>query len=175
MVVSAERLFRIKTDNARVEVLGTEFNVQAYGTPNRPITEVTLSSGRVRLQGQSPGHEPVVLSETGQYSRVDGTEAAPSAPTETSTETAAAWQEGGFAARNAPLPAVLRALEAQFDTQIHLRVPESDTDAMTLYYKRAPDPEAILRDIVAVQGLQYRTLSQGYELVDPDTSSSESE
>ncbi|MES3631016.1 MAG: FecR domain-containing protein [Longimonas sp.] len=174
-VASADRPFEIETANARIGVLGTTFNAQAYTTQNHPTTEVTLTSGRVQLRSEAPGYDPVILDRAGQYSRVVGTGAAPSAPTDTPTETAAAWRDGGFAVRNASLPVILRAIEAQFGLPIHLRVPESDTDAMTLHYGQVSDPESILRDIVAVQGLQYRALSQGYELVAPDSTHPESE
>lgn len=174
-VAPADRPFQIETANARIGVLGTTFNAQAYTTQDHPTTEVTLTSGRVQLRSEAPGYDPVVLNRAGQYSRVVGTNTGPSTPTDTPTETAAVWRDGGFAVRNASLPVILRAIEAQFGLPIHLRVPESDTDAMTLHYRQVSDPESILRDIVAVQGLQYRALSQGYELVAPDSARPESE
>ena len=177
-VLPSDRPFQVKTPNAVVEVLGTAFVVRARTEGEAPVTDVTLSSGRVRLRSlagvagdTTEAHRPVVLATPGQYSRVAGFETEPTAPHKDDLQYATAWREGGFAARNASLPAILRDLEAQFGTSIRLRVPAPETDAMTLHYGDGIELEDILRDIAAVQGLRYRAMNRGYELVRPDSAS----
>jgi ferric-dicitrate binding protein FerR (iron transport regulator) len=78
---------------------------------------------------------------------------------------AAAWRDGGFAVRRAPLPTVLRELEIQFGTAVRLGVPVAQTETMTLHYGRAVRLEDILRDIAVIQGLRYQQMNDGYALV----------
>lgn len=163
------RPFRVTTRNAVVEVLGTTFSVRARDAAP-PVTDVVLTSGRIRLRAvptdtAAPTAPGVVLAEAGQRSRVEGQAAAPTPPQTIDPKYAAPWRTGGFAARNAALPVILRDLEAQFGTTIRLDVPAAATDTMTLHYGRSVRLEDVLRDIAVVQGLSYRKINRGYELV----------
>jgi transmembrane sensor len=174
-VTPAQRTFRVETPNAVVDVLGTTFSVRSRTRGEMPATEVVLASGRIRLsasradtagvQGSS-----VVLAEAGQQSRVEGRDASPSPPQAYDLKYATAWRNGGFAVRSAPLPAVLRELELQFGTTIQLSVPVAQTDTMTLHYARDVRLEDVLRDIAVVQGLSYRRINRGYQLLPHDPS-----
>lgn len=172
-VVRAPRTFRVTTPNATVEVLGTTFTVRTRPrttTDAAPVTDVILSSGRVQLRA-APGDTTldaaarVLLTEAGQRSRVEGDALAPTPPETLNLKYASAWRQGGFAVRRAPLPVVLRELEIQFGTSVRLRAPEVKTDTMTLHYARNARLEEVLQDIAAIQGLRYRSTSDGYELI----------
>jgi len=174
-VMPAPRTFRVETSNAVVDVLGTTFSVRSRARGETPITEVVLTSGRVRLSASATdtavaGGRSVVLADAGQQSRVEGRDAAPSSPQALDLKYAAAWRKGGFAVRSAPLPAVLRELELQFGTTIRLGVPVAQTDTMTLHYARDVRLDDVLRDIAVVQGLSYRKMNRGYEFVPYDSS-----
>jgi transmembrane sensor len=167
-VESRDRPFRVVTPNARVEVLGTEFDVRTHAAAESPTTTVTLKSGHVRLRSTSgpasPSAPKVTLSEAGHTSRVVGTQA-PTSPQTVDLKYVQAWRDGGFAIQNAALPTVLRELERRFGTPLALTVPASDTDPMTLHYATEVRLEDVLRDICVIQGLTYRKMSRGYELV----------
>lgn len=174
-VTPAQRTFRVETPNAVVDVLGTEFSVRSRPRGKMPATEVVLASGRVRLSASHADTagakgSSVVLTEAGQQSRVEGRDASPSPPQAYDLKYAAAWRNGGFAVRSAPLPAVLRELELQFGTTIQLSVPVAQTDTMTLHYAREVRLEDVLRDIAVVQGLSYRKMNRGYQLIPHDPS-----
>ena len=167
-VESRDRPFRVVTPNARVEVLGTEFDVRTHAAADAPTTTVTLKSGHVRLRstsgaGSAPATE-VTLSEAGHTSRVVGSQA-PTSPQTVDLKYVQAWRDGGFAIQNAALPTVLQELERRFGTPLALNVPASDTDPMTLHYAADVRLEDVLRDICVIQGLSFRETSRGYELV----------
>ncbi len=171
-VESMARPFQVDTDNARVGVQGTSFNVHARSEGERAVTEVTLASGQVYLEGTTE-HRRAVLDQVGAQSRiVNG--AGPTTPEPVDVDQVSAWRQGGFAVRNAALPNVLRDLEAQFGVSIRLGVPAARTDSMTLHYRRVDRLEAVLRDIALVQDMQYRKLNDSYELIPLDDSTSES-
>ena len=177
----AARPFRVETPNASVEVLGTTFTVRARpqhtATPTQsapasqsaPATQIVLHSGRVRFSAlpASPRDSvpTVVLGRAGQQSRVTGFKTVPTSPAPIDLKYVAAWRYGGFAVRNADLPAILRELEIQFGTTIRLGVPPSQTETMTLHYHRDVQLADILRDIAIIQGLRFQQMSDGYALV----------
>jgi transmembrane sensor len=166
-VVSADRPFRVHTANARVEVLGTSFNVRTRAEQSTPATAVAVLSGRVQVTGtdESVGTAAVTLDETGEMSRVVGTNA-PSPPQSIDLKYVQAWRQGGFAMTGASLPAILRELERRFGTSLRLTAPVAKTDTMTLHYARNARLEDVLRDICLIQNLSYRQTSRGYELVE---------
>lgn len=167
-VVEGQRPFRVETRNARVEVLGTAFNVRARSQGDTPETHVTLTSGRVQVQsapGGASDPESVVLDERGQVSQVRGRSTGPTEPQNINLKYVQAWRNGGFGLADASLPTILRELEYRFGTSLQLEVPVAKTDTMTLHYARDGKLEDVLRDVCIVQGLTYRETSQGYELV----------
>lgn len=168
-VVEADRPFWVETPNARVEVLGTEFNVRARPQGNTPETRVTLSSGRVEVASLAPVEsaetETVTLSESGHATLVAGMDGVPSNPFAADLKYVGAWREGGFALVDAPLPNVLRELEHRFGTPLELQVPPSETETMTLHYAADATLKGVLRDICLIQNLSFRETSRGYELV----------
>ncbi len=166
-VVEGERPFRVETPNARVEVLGTAFNVQSRETDGTPATSVAVESGRVQVTPQSPSGseaESVLLDESGETSRVVGTNA-PTPPKTIALKYVQAWRDGGFAMSDASVPTILRELEYRFGTSLRLGVPVAETDTMSLYHAQDAQLEDVLRDICLIQDLTYRETSQGYELV----------
>jgi transmembrane sensor len=167
-VQPAARPFRVETPNAAVEVLGTAFNVRARPESGTPVTDVALRAGRVRFRAQAAADRAVpsvTLDQEGEQSRLMGQGSAPTPPEMVDLKFAAAWRDGGFAVRRAPLPTVLRELEIQFGTAVRLGVPAAQTEIMTLHYGRAVRLEDILRDIAVIQGLRYQQMNDGYALV----------
>jgi transmembrane sensor len=167
-VRAQDRPFRVETANARVEVLGTEFHVRTQATGGPPETRVVVASGRVRVAATPDSSAApmgtVTLAEPGQASRVRGT-AAPAVPEVVELKYVEAWRQGGFAVFDAPLPTILRELERRFGVPLTLRVPEAETEPMSLHYAQDARLEAVLRDICLSQNLSFRRVSRGYELV----------
>jgi len=162
-VQPATRPFVVETFNARIEVLGTRFNVRARTSRDTGETRVILAEGRVRVQAAGRFDEAVTLTETGQSSRVQAT-APPTVPHSADVGRTLAWRQRGFAASDWPLTAIFAELERRYDVRITVRVPTAHLDAMTLYYPQHTDAERIIRDIAVAKGLTYRATSRGFEI-----------
>lgn len=178
---SGDRPFRVQTENAVVQVLGTTFSVRAVERSGVPSTEVTLEEGRVRVSGRAgatsspdpaasedardnmPGS--VVLDAPGLRSRVEGVQQ-PTAPTSLDLKYVAAWRTGGFTAQNASLATILRDLERQFGVDLRLADGVDADGTLTLHYARSVQLDDVLRDICVIQGLSYRKTQGGF-LIEP--------
>jgi len=166
-VSEQDRPFRVETANARVEVLGTSFNVRTRTTDDVADTRVVVASGRVRLTSAGATERDtasVTLDDVGETSRVQGT-SGPTPPEAVALKYVEAWRQGGFAVFDAPLPTILRELEQRYGGSIELRVPPAETEPMSVHYGPDADLEDILRDLSFTQGLSFRQTSRGYELV----------
>ena len=107
VVHDAGRPFRVQTDQATVQVLGTSFNVSTYGGVN----QTTLVSGSVELNlaqrsyRLKPGEQGVV-----QHGRVE--------VKEVNVREFVAWKDGLFVFRNRRLEEVLTTLGRWYDLQV---------------------------------------------------------
>ena len=164
-VERGQRPFVVETFNARVEVLGTAFDVQAWPQEDRPATQITLASGRVRFAALHADKEPVILQEAGQTSQVVDTAAAPTPLEEVDLNQVLAWRQQGFYASDQPLSVILGRLERRYGTRLALQASALAADSMTLFYAQKTDLETILNDICMAKGLTYRATSRGYEII----------
>ncbi|MBT2557088.1 FecR family protein [Hymenobacter sp. ISL-91] len=106
----AARPFEVEAGAARVTVLGTHFNMQAY--PDEPAPVTTLLEGAVRLrQGAAQ-----VLLRPGQQGRPrpDGTIAVRTVD----ARSAVAWKEGRFVFDDEPLEGIMRQVARWYDVQV---------------------------------------------------------
>lgn len=108
----AARPFVVETDSLRITVLGTRFNVRAFGDGTKP--EVSIVQGRVQVSGLVAGGEsaPTVLIPGQQYtfSPETGEAEVRTVPAEAATR----WMQGPLQWEREPLPSALRALEKRF-------------------------------------------------------------
>jgi ferric-dicitrate binding protein FerR (iron transport regulator) len=162
-VKPAARPFIVETFNARIEVLGTQFNVRARADHDTGETQVTLAKGRVRIQAAERPADAVTLAEAGQTSRVQAS-STPTPSRAVGIDRALAWRQQGFAVSDWPLPAILAELERRYDLRITVRGTVVHGDSMTLYYPRHTEAETIIHDIAVAKGLAYRATSRGFEI-----------
>lgn len=161
------RPFVVETFNARVEVLGTRFNVRARTDTTAAETRVTLAAGRLRVQASEAPDRGIELTTTGQTSRVTAPDTPPAPPQAVALDHALAWRQQGFAVSDWPLAAIFAELERRYATDLVVRAPAVLSDSMTLYYPRHTGIETILHDIAVAKGLAYRPTSRGYEITPP--------
>lgn len=153
--------FQVETFNARVTVLGTQFNVRARDEVGGG-TEVVLERGRVRLEG-SRSQAGVELAP-GQMSSVALGEVEPAPPEPVDVEPLLSWRVQGFAAVDRPLGAILAELERRHGVEIRIGPDVDPDDRLTLLYQESRDLRGILGDIATARGLRFRETSQGFEL-----------
>lgn len=161
-VQHSTRPFIVETFNARIEVLGTQFNVRARQDAGADETEVTLASGRVRVANPQNTDEAIVLSKAGQSSRVTKSGGTLTPPRTVNVDRVLAWRQQGFAVSDWPLSAIFSELERRYNIRIAVRDSTVLADSMTLYYPQHTAAETIVHDIAMAKGLTYRATSQGY-------------
>lgn len=168
----AGRSFVVETSDARVEALGTSFNVRSRPGTLEGGTQVTLASGRVRIDARSAPDGAVILSDPGAIGIVSdgGTIRTPAPGTAASLEHVLAWRNRGFAAVDRPLDAILDEVERRYGVTIAPRGGVDPTEPMSLFYLRGGTVDQILRDVCLIQGCTYRETSRGFALSAPDTS-----
>lgn len=160
-VVRSDRPFVVETFNARVEVLGTRFNVRARPDEPAPATRVTLGSGRVRVHS-AEAEGSVVLAATGQTTRVARTI---EAPTPVDPAHAFAWREGGLFLSEQPLTALFKELERRYAVPIKWDTPATREPTLTLFYPQPVSLETVLDDVCTANGLRYHHTPRGYAIV----------
>lgn len=132
----ADRPFKINVNNkAEVEVLGTDFNVNAYD--NESTINTTLLEGSVRMLQR--GHQGLVM-KPGQQAQMKPGEI--KIIDDANMEKAVAWKDGLFNFNGAKLDEVMRQLERWYDINV-------------IYEKGVPDIELAgkMTRGVSLQGL----------------------
>lgn len=106
----ADRPFTVRSGGQSVTVLGTEFNINAYG--NEPAVTTTLVSGSVAIKG--PSQDARKLSPNQQAIFTAGQLAI----REVDVEEYTAWKNGYFKFDGTELHTVLRQLERWYDIEV---------------------------------------------------------
>jgi ferric-dicitrate binding protein FerR (iron transport regulator) len=165
-VADGARPFTVETENARVTVTGTQFNVRARAqNASTRETAVTVVEGRIRVAARDRPDQRVLLDKPGAVSRVTSSETSPTAPESVSVEHVLAWRNDGFAARAQPLSAVLSDLERRYDVRLRLHDSVEQARApVSLYYPEPAELETILHDLCTARDLNYRPTSRGFEI-----------
>lgn len=102
--------FIVKTDQQEVTVLGTEFNINAYGDDNKTLT--TLLKGSVQINAEQqivlkPGQQSTLLN--GQF-RVQPAD----------TESATGWKNGVFLFYNMDMKTIMRQLARWYNIEVDM-------------------------------------------------------
>jgi len=110
--------FRVKVQNAVVDVLGTSFNLMAYPEEGRIAT--TLLEGSVKYSGN--GNE-AILKPGQQANDLTGRRSSFKVLNKVDTDEVIAWKKGLFTFHNADIGQVARQIARWYDVEIDLRVP----------------------------------------------------
>lgn len=109
VAADAARPFRVQLgEGARIDVLGTHFNVNAYG--NEPSITTTLLEGRVRFNSQ--------LLRPGQQTRFDPATQELTVANDVETARVVAWKNGVFDFNNMGLREAMHQLERWYDIDV---------------------------------------------------------
>lgn len=112
--------FLVNVDNrSTVQVLGTQFNVNAY--PDEPVMATTLLEGSVQVG--SLGNK--IILKPGQQSSISNKDQQISVNPNADVERAIAWKNGRFDFNGLELPAIMRQLERWYDINVEFAGPVS--------------------------------------------------
>ena len=110
-----DRPFRVLSGGQAVEVLGTHFNIKAYG--DEPATVTTLLEGSVRVTAQKNGS---ALLKPGQQS-IDPWQGSPLQVRDADTEAAVAWKNGLFMFDHEELGSIMRKIARWYNVEVVYR------------------------------------------------------
>lgn len=116
---NAAKPFIVRVNELAVNVLGTSFNIMAYG--DEPVVKTTLLTGKVSLTANdrqsllSPGQQ-ATISRDGGWKILKGVD----------TDEAIAWQRGYFHFTHEDIGGVLRQLGRWYDVEIVFTIPVPD-------------------------------------------------
>lgn len=162
-VQAGPRPFVVRTQTARVTVLGTSFLVRAHTSDNMG-TDVAVKSGRVQVEPARRGEQTLML-RAGEGATVAAGRVMRVSLDMDGVNRRTMWRRGGIALVDQPLDAVFRELERQYATEIQLVNVVVGTERLTLYYPERPSLETVLDDLCTRGGLRYRRTSRGYDIM----------
>lgn len=103
--------FIVTTDQQKVEVLGTHFDINAY--PDEPHTRTTLLEGSIRVSSLKTGHEVTLSPGEASILKPAGL-SVQKADMERNTD----WKNGVFIFKNESLEEIMRKLARWYDVEV---------------------------------------------------------
>lgn len=145
---NAAQPFRVQLDKTIVDVLGTEFNVHAYG--DEPAVTTTLVTGSVRVthsmaagsrsETLTPGQQAIgaasyLLTKTANMRQV------------------LSWKNGLFIFEDRKLTDVLREISRWYDIDIDMQAPADDTRYGGVINRNSPLPKVL--ELLESNGIRH--------------------
>jgi len=151
--------FKVVTEVATVEVLGTQFNL--ISTDEK--YEVACTEGKVRISTNQKNNSKVLLN-AGQYtSLLNGQFDEPSKVKEEKIS----WKNGEFYFENTSLSEVLKTVSAQYDIRIQIEIENPSARHYTGYFTTHNLKEAL--DLICVPlSLEYKILGPSDVMILPN-------
>ncbi|MCG8603977.1 FecR domain-containing protein, partial [bacterium] len=157
-VVKDQRPFVVITENARIRVLGTSFNVSSRDSETRVI----VRTGKVSLQSAiASGHARVVLTAD-QMSECRG-EGHPLQPVEVDTDHVLGWLEGNLVFERTQLRETVIELKRYYGVEIVLADSSLGFDTITGTFRNR-SLETVLASICLSMDLSY-SLEKGKYII----------
>src|SRR5690606_38673665 len=116
-----KRPFIVKTPGQEVEVLGTQFNINAY-EDEADIT-TTLVEGAVNVRQPGTNHGSRTQLKPGEQARLSSNKITVH---EINTEEFTAWKDGYFYFNDADVYTVLKQFERWYDIEVDYKITKSD-------------------------------------------------
>lgn len=140
--------FVVKTRKTKVQVLGTHFNISAYG--DEDVERITLTEGSVKvLRGEhatilKPGQQGIVKGENSDIwtRQVD-------------VRKILAWKEGVFIFKDDPIREVMRQVSGWYDVDV---VYQTETEGKSFggIYSRSKDLEELLKGLELTGTVKFK-------------------
>lgn len=159
---NAAKPFKVQTNGADVEVLGTHFNVQAY--TDEPAKKITLIEGRVKVSNRqlAIGNRQSAILKPGQQAElIADSQLAPTSrrltihdKSDVDMEEVLAWKNGLFRFNNADIETVMKQVERWYDVEVVYEGPVPEG------HFRGKIPRNVMASemlkIIEASGIQFR-------------------
>jgi len=141
--------FIVHTGNQRLQVLGTEFNINSYDK----YIKTTLIEGKVSLESLTDGHQPVILKPNQQSIFNDQQHAFE--VHDVDPLYAMAWTKGNFAFQRASIHEVLESIARWYDVEVVFKGDFEDA-YFTGTLSRFEDIHKLLRTIELTETIHFK-------------------
>lgn len=145
-----EQPFRVRTHQMDIEVLGTEFNVEAYADLNR--FETSLIRGCVKVSSADNPSQHIILAPN-QRTRVEDGRLVVDNIEDFDVYR---WREGLYCFHEKPLADIMKDLEKYFDLDIKLENPDLANIVLTGKFRIPEGLDYILRVLQLDVNFTYR-------------------
>jgi ferric-dicitrate binding protein FerR (iron transport regulator) len=152
VVSNTEKPFVIKTDEAFVRVLGTEFNVRAWKKNESVVVAVAKGSVSLKSLKTDIHSEEAIISEN-QMSVLNKNEK-PSQPRDVEIKEYLSWMQQEIYFRSTPLREVLDQLERWYNLEFILSDTSYSSNRITIFIEKKPIDE-ILELVCLVNRFTY--------------------
>lgn len=142
--------FIVNAENVKVKVLGTKFNVKAYGDDDN--IEVTLAEGKVGVGLDTKNLIPIMPGQQIKYMKASHR----FIKREVRLQSYTAWVCGKFYFTNYPLEKIAKQLERSFNVRIQILGNDLKKAAFTGDFVRGENIDQILRVMTANRPIRYK-------------------
>ena len=136
-----------------IQVLGTSFNIQAYG--ELPFQEIAVLTGRVKVEAPGKTGMEVVSNQTAIYREEAGTLSVTSANSEQKT----AWREGNVVLEDASLDELRFRIRQLYGKELIFEHVPGIISINTTFSRETP-PEDVFEEIAALYHLSYKVTGE---------------
>ncbi|HKK45570.1 MAG TPA: FecR domain-containing protein [Balneolaceae bacterium] len=162
-VEKGEEHFIVSANHARVEVLGTKFNVRSWSNEPGQRTEVTVTEGAVHLYPAGLPDSSVII-HPGNLSALSANMNKPTEPRSVSLERITGWRNHRLTFNNQSLQVIFNELERRFNTKIQLEAKDVANETLTAFYNNPQNVGSVLKDICQIKRLRFSKTAHGYRV-----------
>jgi transmembrane sensor len=151
---NASQPFRVKVRDAIIDVLGTQFNVNAYH--DEPVSRTTLLEGSIRL---TKGAESKIL-KPGQQVIFRERDQTLTLAANADTEQVIAWKNGAFDFRNQDLESVMKQVSRWYNMDIAYEGRKPAVKILGMM-GRDTDLNTLLKSLELTSGVRFKVVTSG--------------
>jgi len=155
-----DKPFIVRTNNAVITVLGTAFNIRAWGQYKQ--TTVTVEHGKVSLKmvnNTKPGNE-ITLTKNQMSILREGEN--PTSPQNINIADFTSWQQRRMYFKSVPLQEVLDQLERWYGLEFQLPDKSAGSNRVTIYIENKPIAEIL--NVIALMN-NYKYIRDGKKVI----------
>ena len=140
--------FIVRTANADVRVLGTQFNVKAYS--DEEFTYATLNEGKVRVSNEKneqdilPDEQIIINNTTGIYTKK-----------QVDANIYSAWVKGKFVFKDERLEDILHTISRWYDIQVFYENQKLQEERFSISLNRYENISSLLEHIEMTESVQF--------------------
>lgn len=148
VVSNRNRPFIVHAQHTETEVVGTSFNVRAYG--NSSTIEVVLDEGRTSFHVHQNSY-PMLPGQKIEYDKSTGRTTLRNL---INPSNASLWKKNILHFYDTPLAEVIKELERRYDVEFHVQKPEALSYSYTLTTKQ-PGIENVLKELQKISPVKF--------------------